>query len=361
VEQDKQYMRLALEMAKSTAGQTAPNPHVGSVLVKEGRIVGIGAHLKAGEPHAEIHALRMANENAKGATAYVTLEPCSHHGRTGPCAEALVRAGVTRVVIAALDPNPLVSGRGVKILEEAGIEVVTGVCEEEANILNEVFNKFIVTKTPFVTLKAAMTLDGKIATSTGSSKWITGEKAREEVHRLRSVHDAILVGVNTVIADNPELTCRLIEGRNPTRVILDSTLRIPLTAKLVNDEEAPTWIFTSKTFDVHKKEELEKRGCRVFVTSSQEQVDVQEVLQLLVDEQVTSLFIEGGSGVNGTFIEKRLIDKAIFFIAPKLVGGREALTPVSGEGILEMSEAIQLKNTSIKQVGEDFCIEGYLK
>ncbi|RBW71008.1 bifunctional diaminohydroxyphosphoribosylaminopyrimidine deaminase/5-amino-6-(5-phosphoribosylamino)uracil reductase RibD [Bacillus taeanensis] len=361
MEQDKQYMRLALEMAKSTTGQTAPNPHVGSVLVRDGQIVGMGAHLKAGEPHAEVHALRMAQEKAKGATAYVTLEPCSHQGRTGPCAEALVKAGVSKVVIAALDPNPLVSGNGVKILKNAGIEVVVGVLEEEADKLNEVFNKFIVKNTPFVTLKAAMTLDGKIATSTGSSKWITGEKAREEVHRLRSVHDAILVGVNTVIADDPELTCRFIEGRNPIRVILDSTLRIPLSAKLINDDEAPTWIFTSQSFDVQKKEELEKRRCRVFVTSSQEQVDIQEVLQLLANEQITSLFVEGGSGINGAFIEKRLIDKVIFFIAPKLVGGRNALTPVSGKGILEMNDALQLQNASIKQVGEDFCIEGYLK
>ena len=247
------YMDLALQNAQAMRGQTSPNPLVGAVIVKNNEIVGIGAHMKAGEPHAEIHALQMAGEKAKGATAYVTLEPCSHYGRTGPCAVALVEAGVEKVIIATLDPNPLVAGRGVNILRDAGIEVIVGVREAAARKMNEVFNKYIVDKKPFVTLKAAVTLDGKIAAYTGSSKWVTSDAARTDVHHLRSNHEAILVGVNTVLKDDPELTARIPGGKNPIRVILDTRLRTPLDAKVVTDGKAPTWIFTGKTIDKEKQ------------------------------------------------------------------------------------------------------------
>ena len=239
------YMNLALENAHAMKGQTDPNPLVGSVIVNENRIVGIGTHLKAGEPHAEIHAIRMAGEKAKGGTIYVTLEPCSHFGRTGPCAVAIVEAGIKKVVIATLDPNPVVAGNGVKILEDAGIEVIVGVLEEESRKMNEVFNKFIVEQKPFITMKAGSTLDGKIATHTADSKWITSAEARNDVHVLRNENMAILVGVNTVIEDDPELTTRIPNGRNPIRIILDSTLRIPLDSKVVTDGQAETWIFTA--------------------------------------------------------------------------------------------------------------------
>jgi diaminohydroxyphosphoribosylaminopyrimidine deaminase/5-amino-6-(5-phosphoribosylamino)uracil reductase len=222
----------------------------------------------------------MAGEHAKGSTIYVTLEPCSHHGRTGPCAVALVEAGIKKVVIATLDPNPIVAGNGVKILEAAGIEVVTGVCEQESRQMNEVFIKFIVEKKPFVTLKAGMTLDGKIATHTNSSKWITSEAARQDVHQLRSENMAILVGVNTVIHDNPELTSRIPNGRNPIRVILDSSLRVPLDSKVVTDQKAETWIFTSENYDQEKRRILEESGISVFVTSGSSRVEAADVMTI---------------------------------------------------------------------------------
>ncbi|MEH7221518.1 bifunctional diaminohydroxyphosphoribosylaminopyrimidine deaminase/5-amino-6-(5-phosphoribosylamino)uracil reductase RibD, partial [Bacillus toyonensis] len=288
------YMKLALENARAMRGQTTPNPLVGSIIVTDNQIVGIGAHMKAGEPHAEIHAIRMAGEKAYGGTIYVTLEPCSHHGRTGPCAEAIVQAGIKRVVIAVLDPNPLVRGQGIKILRDAGIEVVIGVCEEESQKMNEVFNKYIVSKRPFVTLKSAVTLDGKIATSTSDSKWITSEEARKEVHLIRNENSAILVGVNTVLKDNPSLTTRIPNGKNPIRIILDSTLRIPVESKVVTDGEAPTWIFTTHNSAADKKHALEKLGVKIFVTSGNKHVNLQEMLDVLGQNCISSLLIEGG-------------------------------------------------------------------
>ena len=356
---DEFYMQLALKNAQAMKGQTDPNPLVGAVIVNDNRILGVGAHMKAGEPHAEIHALRMAGDHAKGATIYVTLEPCSHHGRTGPCAVALVEAGVKKVVIATLDPNPVVAGNGVKILQDAGIEVVIGVCEEESRQMNEVFNKFIVKKKPFVTLKTATTLDGKTATHTASSKWITAEDARRDVHQLRSENMAILVGVNTVIEDNPELTSRIPNGRNPIRVILDSKLRIPLDAKVVNDEQADTWVFTSENYDRDKRKQLEERGISVFVTSGSSQVDPEDVMKILGEKLVSSVLIEAGGTINAALFEQQLIDKVILYVAPKLVGGKDAPTFLEGAGIAEMGKAVELANLSVAPVGRDFKFTGY--
>ncbi|MFS0592922.1 bifunctional diaminohydroxyphosphoribosylaminopyrimidine deaminase/5-amino-6-(5-phosphoribosylamino)uracil reductase RibD [Cytobacillus horneckiae] len=355
---DQFYMNLAIQNAKAMKGQTDPNPLVGAVIVNHNRIVGVGAHLKAGEPHAEIHALRMAGQQAAEGTIYVTLEPCSHHGRTGPCAEAIVKAGLKKVVIAALDPNPIVSGNGVKILQEAGIEVVTGVCEEESRKMNEVFNKYIVEEKPFITLKSGITLDGKIATHTSSSKWITSSEAREDVHKLRSENKAILVGVNTVIHDDPELTARIPNGRNPLRVILDSSLRIPLDVKVVNDEKADTWIFTGNAYDQKKKAILESKGIKVFHTDSK-QANVSEVVKILGEHQISSMLIEGGGNVNAAFLEHGLIDKVEIYMAPKLVGGREAPTFMEGNGIAEMSDAVELTDVSVTSIGKDFKFTGY--
>ncbi|MCC3380292.1 bifunctional diaminohydroxyphosphoribosylaminopyrimidine deaminase/5-amino-6-(5-phosphoribosylamino)uracil reductase RibD [Paenibacillus farraposensis] len=357
----EKYMRLALENARSAKGQTEPNPLVGSVIVNNGRIVGIGAHLKPGEPHAEIHALRMAGEHAWGATIYVTLEPCSHHGRTGPCAEAIVKAGIRRVVIAALDPNPLVSGRGVQILKDAGIEVIVGVCEQESIRMNEVFNRYIVSKRPFITIKSAVTLDGKIATRTSESKWITSEAAREDVHRLRNEHVGILVGVQTVIHDNPQLTTRLPEGRNPIRIILDSTLRIPLDARVITDGEAPTWIFTGRNYDEGKRSQLEQLGVKVYPTqdADSDRVNLPQMLDILGAAEVSSVFVEGGAEVNASFVQQGLADKLVLYIAPKLVGGREAPGFLGGEGVSAMSDAVGLLDLSVTQVGVDLRIEGY--
>ena len=356
---DEFYMQLALKNAQAMKGQTDPNPLVGAVIVNDNRILGVGAHMKAGEPHAEIHALRMAGDHAKGATIYVTLEPCSHHGRTGPCAVALVEAGVKKVVIATLDPNPVVAGNGVKILKDAGIEVVIGVCEEESRQMNEVFNKFIVEKKPFVTLKAATTLDGKTATYLASSKWITAPDARRDVHQLRSENMAILVGVNTVVEDNPELTSRIPNGRNPIRVILDSKLRIPLDAKVVTDQQADTWVFTSENYDKEKRNQLEEQGISVFVTSGSSQVDPEDVMKTLGEKLVSSVLIEAGGTINAALFEKQLIDKVVLYVAPKLVGGQSAPTFLEGTGIAEMGNAVELANLSITPIGKDFKFTGY--
>ncbi|WP_026908761.1 bifunctional diaminohydroxyphosphoribosylaminopyrimidine deaminase/5-amino-6-(5-phosphoribosylamino)uracil reductase RibD [Paucisalibacillus globulus] len=353
------YMDLALQNATAMKGQTDPNPLVGSVIVNDNRIVGVGTHLKAGEPHAEVHALRMAGEKAKGATIYVTLEPCSHHGRTGPCAEAIVQAGIKKVVIATLDPNPIVAGNGVKILEDAGIEVVTGVREQESIQMNEVFNKFIVKKQPFVTMKAGVSLDGKVATHSFSSQWITSEEARLDVHQLRNEHMAILVGINTVLKDNPSLTTRIPIGRNPLRVIMDSSLRTPLDANVVTDRQAETWIFTSKNVDESKKQALEGHGVRVFMTSSENTVNPNDVIAILGEHLISSVFIEGGGNIHATFLENELVDKVVLYFAPKLVGGKDAPTFLEGTGVGDMADAIELSDTDIEKIGKDFKFTGY--
>jgi len=355
------YMNLALQNALSMKGQTDPNPLVGSVIVNDNRIVGIGAHLKAGEPHAEIHALRMAGDKAKGGTIYVTLEPCSHHGRTGPCAEAIVRAGLKKVVVATLDPNPLVAGRGIKILEDAGIEVIVGVCEEQSIKMNEVFNKYIVKNIPFVIMKSAATLDGKIATHSSDSKWITSEEARNDVHQLRNEVVAILVGVNTVVKDNPELTTRIPNGRNPVRVILDSTLKIPLDSKVVMDHQAETWVFTSQQHSEQKKTELENLGVKVFVTNDLNRVDLVETLKILGEHSISSLLIEGGGEVNGSFMNQKLVDKLILYLAPKLIGGKHAPTFLEGAGIDKMGQAIEFSSIDFSKIGPDYKFIGYPK
>jgi diaminohydroxyphosphoribosylaminopyrimidine deaminase / 5-amino-6-(5-phosphoribosylamino)uracil reductase len=354
------YMQLALRLAEAARGQTSPNPMVGCVIVKDGVLVGTGSHLKAGEPHAEVHALRMAGDKARGATAYVTLEPCSHFGRTPPCADALIESGVKTVVIAMLDPNPVVAGRGADRLRQAGITVITGVLKKEALKLNEVFVKYIRTRRPFVTIKTASTLDGKVATATGSSRWITGEASRQDVHRLRHEHDAILVGVNTVITDDPELTTRLpLGGRNPIRMIVDSTLRIPLSARVISDVKAPTWIFTTDKADQDKWQKLTDIGIRVLSTGEEPMVNVDQLLKMLGEHEITSLLVEGGGQINSAFLQAQAIDKLISYIAPKLVGGQAAPSPFDGLGIKEMADAIPLQDVQIELVQEDIRITGY--
>ncbi|XRG79076.1 bifunctional diaminohydroxyphosphoribosylaminopyrimidine deaminase/5-amino-6-(5-phosphoribosylamino)uracil reductase RibD [Rossellomorea sp. GAMAL-10_SWC] len=355
------YMNLAIQNAMATKGQTDPNPLVGSVIVNDNRIVGIGAHLKAGEPHAEINALRMAGDKAEGGTIYVTLEPCSHHGRTGPCAEAIVRAGLKKVVVATLDPNPLVAGRGVRILQDAGIEVIIGVCEEQSIKMNEVFNKYIVKNIPFVVMKSASTLDGKIATHSSDSKWITSAEARNDVHQLRNEIGAILVGVNTVLKDNPELTTRIPNGRNPVRVILDSTLKIPLESKVVTDQQAETWIFTSQKHSEQKRSELENLGVKVFVTSDLSRVDLNEMLKVLGEHSISSLLVEGGGEVNASFMSQNLVDKVIVYLAPKLIGGKNAPTFLEGTGLDKMAQAIELEEIELTKIGPDYKFIGYPK
>ncbi|MFC3884331.1 bifunctional diaminohydroxyphosphoribosylaminopyrimidine deaminase/5-amino-6-(5-phosphoribosylamino)uracil reductase RibD [Bacillus songklensis] len=350
---DDDYMKLAIELAKATMGQTNPNPVVGAVVVNNGEVVGMGAHLRAGEAHAEVHALQMAGERAKGATIYVTLEPCSHYGKTPPCADLVVKKGIKRAVIASLDPNPLVSGKGIERMKAAGISVETGILKEEADALNKIFFHYIKTKIPYVTLKTASSLDGKTATVTGDSKWITGEQARLDVHQLRHQHDAILVGVQTVIADNPSLTTRLPGGgKHPIRIVLDASLRIPEECTLLNDGEAPTWIITGNNIDPEKAGRLRNSFVEIFPLPT-EKIDIKEALTFLGEKGVTSLLVEGGSTVHGSFLKAGRFNQMISYVAPKLIGGKEAPTLFGGEGIPNINEAVQLKIQSVEYVGDD--------
>lgn len=358
---DHYFMNLALELAATAKGKTNPNPIVGAILVKNGVIVGSGLHRKAGEPHAEVHAFRMAGDHAKGATLYVTLEPCSHHGKTPPCAELVKDSGVKRVVIAMQDPNPIVAGKGIQILRAAGIEVEVGVMESEASLLNERFIHNMLTSTPFIISKVAMTLDGKLATHKGHSKWITGGEARLEVHRIRNEVDAIMVGIGTVIADNPELTTRLPEGgKNPIRIILDSNLRIPLKSKVTNTTEAKTWIVTKENADVSKVALLKEKGVEfIFVPVTELGLDLDYLNKILFQKGITDILLEGGSSLNGTFLKERLINKFIIFLAPKLLGGQHSLTPFAGPDSEFMDEALDVELKSVKQFGQDVCIIAY--
>jgi len=361
---DEEYMQQALRIARYAIGRTSPNPMVGAVILSQGRIVGQGWHRKAGTPHAEIHALLQAGELSQGATMYVTLEPCSHQGRTGPCDQAIIAAGIKKVVIAMTDPNPLVAGRGIKRLQEAGIEVIEGILAYEAAHLNEVFIKWISTKMPFVTLKSAMSLDGKIAAHTGHSQWITGSEARECVHQLRDCYDAILVGIGTVLADNPSLTTRLPgeAGKNPIRIIVDSMARTPLDAHVIRDGLAPTIIAVTPDARQDKIDALRTLGVEVLVIErNQAGVDVRQLLTLLAKRDITSIFIEGGGSINASFLEENLVDKVHWFIAPKIIGGSHAPGPIGGKGVDKVTDAKVFEDINIETVGEDILISAYLR
>ena len=351
---DLDLMKTAIEMAKSTLGQTSPNPSVGAVIVNNGCIVGMGAHLKAGEGHAEVQALKMAGSKAKGGKAYVTLEPCSHYGRTPPCSDALINAGISSVFIASQDPNPLVAGRGIEKLMQAGIRVEVGLLEKEAFALNRMFFHYITNKRPFVTLKSAMTLDGKIASRNRDSKWITGEAARRDGHAFRHQHDAILVGIGTVIADDPALTTRYGEGRSPIRIVLDHHLRVPSDAQVLNDENVETWIVTTKEA-VDKNERTFKKHV-TLIEVSQNSILIEEVLDLLGERNITSLYVEGGAELHGSFLEEGLFQQVITYIAPKLIGGKNAFTSFGAEGFSMMRDAVNLTIENIDRIGDDIRI-----
>jgi diaminohydroxyphosphoribosylaminopyrimidine deaminase / 5-amino-6-(5-phosphoribosylamino)uracil reductase len=355
------WMRLALDLAKATEGQTAPNPMVGAVVVKEGRLLGTGVHLQAGTPHAEVHALRMAGEAARGSTVYVTLEPCNHYGRTPPCTEAILQAGVSRVVVGSVDPDPRVAGRGIARLRSAGVEVLEGVLEEECLRLNEAYFHHRRTGRPFVTLKMAMTLDGKIATASGDSRWVTGESARKYVHELRNRYQAILVGVGTGLADRPQLTTRLEHGgKQPIRIIVDSHLRTPLDAPVTDTSLAPTWIFTTEQKDPEKERALIDKGVRVISTGEGPLVDWDVLFEFLGKEGILSVLVEGGSEVNASLLKGNHVQKVIAFVAPKILGGQYSKSAVGGESPETMAEAIPLRNVTTQMFGQDLCITGYI-
>ncbi|MDD2620127.1 MAG: bifunctional diaminohydroxyphosphoribosylaminopyrimidine deaminase/5-amino-6-(5-phosphoribosylamino)uracil reductase RibD [Syntrophomonadaceae bacterium] len=364
-DEDKKYMYRALELADMARGRTSPNPLVGAVIVKDGKIIGEGYHRQAGTPHAEINAINDAGaQDLTGAAIYVTLEPCSHYGRTPPCADALVKAGLGRVVIAVLDPNPLVSGKGLAKLKEAGIATAVGLLEAEAIKLNEVFFKYIQSKKPFVSLKVAMTLDGKIASFSGDSRWITGEAARYYVHQLRNSYDAIMVGIGTVLADDPQLNTRLniTDQKDPVRVIIDGQLDLPLQSKIVNTAaEQRTIVFTSRSHDREKAAVLKAGGLEIIEIGEEAScLPLERVIEQLGSMGICSLLLEGGARINANMLEHNLIDKVYWFIAPKIIGGEDAPSPIAGQGIEYMKQAILINKTEIKNFADDLCIVGYI-
>ena len=362
---DVEYMRRALTLAAKGRGRTSPNPLVGAVIVGGGEVVGEGYHQAAGGAHAEVHAIKRAGTAARGGTLYVTLEPCAHYGRTPPCTEAIIRAGIARVFAAHVDPNPKVGGKGVQELEKAGVRVYVGLCEPEARRLNEVFIKYIQTKRPFVILKWAMSLDGKIATASGEPKWISSEASRLKGHEIRDEVDAILVGVNTVITDNPSLTTRLPgrRGKDPTRIVVDSVCRTPLDARVFNpNSDADTIIATTKRASKGQIARLEAVGAEVLVVEDKEnRVCLSSLMKTLGERAITSVLIEGGAEINASVLKTGVVDKTVFFIAPKLIGGTDALGPIGGEGIQRLGEAYELRDMTVKSIDGDILVEGYLR
>ncbi|MDA8428747.1 MAG: bifunctional diaminohydroxyphosphoribosylaminopyrimidine deaminase/5-amino-6-(5-phosphoribosylamino)uracil reductase RibD [Geobacteraceae bacterium] len=353
---DLKYMKRALTLARKGIGRTSPNPAVGCVIVKQGTVIGEGWHKKAGGPHAEIHALQMAGDRATGAEVYVTLEPCCHTGKTPPCSEALIKAGVKRVVAGMRDPNPCVSGGGLAALEQAGIETACGVLEEECRAINLPFIKHVTTGMPFVTYKCAMTLDGNIATITGESRWISCEESRKYVHRMRSRMDAVMVGVDTVLADNPQLTVRHVRGRNPLRVIVDTRLRTPESVTLLSGQLSSGTIIATCESNPRVHLRYLKQGATIVVCEADEgRVSIKDLMQKLGAMGVQSILLEGGSRLAGNMLEHDLIDELVFFVAPKLIGGN-GFTPFTLSGRTGMEQAVRLVFTDVRRSGVDLVI-----
>lgn len=356
--QHQDYMRRAIALAEKGLGFTAPNPMVGAVIVKDGRIIGEGYHTCCGKPHAEREALAACTEPPVGATMYVTLEPCCHQGRQPPCTEAVMQAGIREIYIGSADPNPLVAGKGVQLLRQAGLTVHEGFLREECDRLNPVFFHYIKTRRPYVALKYAMTLDGKIAAYTGASQWVTGEEARSHVQTLRHRYTGILVGVGTVLADDPLLTCRMEGGKNPVRIVCDSRLRTPLTSRLVQTAaQVPTILATCCT-NQNAIVPYEELGCQVLsLPAENKKVDLSLLLAALGEQQIDSILVEGGGSINWSFLEKGLVNKVYTYLAPKLFGGKTAKTPVEGLGFPTPAEAVQLRGCTLQSLGRDFLIE----
>lgn len=358
---DEKFMEMAFVLAKKGMGRVNPNPMVGAVIVKEGKLIGQGFHEKYGGSHAERNALKSCKENPEGAALYVTLEPCCHYGKTPPCTEAIIKSGIRKVVIACLDPNPEVAGKGIEELRAAGIEVVTGILEKEGERLNEVFFHCIQRNTPFVVMKYAMTMDGKIAAVCGDSKWITGKAARENVHLDRGCYCSIMVGVKTVIKDDPLLTCRMGGGRNPIRIVCDTNLNTPLEAavvELAGKAGQGKTIIATACVDEEKQEKFKRRGCEIIVLPKENgHIDLKFLMKELWARGIDSVFLEGGGTLNFSALQEGIVNKIQAYIAPKILGGEKAKTPVEGMGVDRMADCIRLKNQRIMRVGEDFLIE----
>ncbi|MBI5049093.1 MAG: bifunctional diaminohydroxyphosphoribosylaminopyrimidine deaminase/5-amino-6-(5-phosphoribosylamino)uracil reductase RibD [Deltaproteobacteria bacterium] len=362
-------MKIAVTLAKKGIGKTSPNPAVGAVIVKNGRMIGKGYHKKAGLAHAEINALLGAGVQAKGADMYVTLEPCNLFGRTPPCTDAIIKAGIKKVFIGMKDPNPLIAGNGARQLRNAGITVESGILENECKDINEAYIKYITTKTPFVTLKLASTIDGRIATCTGESKWITGRASRMFVHRMRANADAVMVGIGTILKDNPELTVRLVKGNDPVKIVVDSRLRIPLNARVLNSGEGGIIVATTENRGRRsgireqkdkKMRALKDKGADILLLPSQNgMVDLKALMKELGKKEIASLMIEGGSTLAASAIKQGIIDKAAIFTAPKILG-KEGLPMIGDLGIRRLKHAIRLSRFECKRHGEDILVEGYL-
>jgi diaminohydroxyphosphoribosylaminopyrimidine deaminase/5-amino-6-(5-phosphoribosylamino)uracil reductase len=359
-------MKHALSLAELALGYTSPNPAVGAVIVKDEKVVGVGFTQSPGSAHAEVMALRQAKDRTRDATMYVALEPCCHQGRTPPCTQAIIEAGISEVHVALTDPNPLVSGNGIKLLKEAGINVQVGEHEEEARRLNESYIKFITTGMPFVTTKFAMSLDGKIATREGDSKWISSYESRHFVHRLRHTVDAIMVGANTVVVDDPQLTARRCSSKGgktrvqPLRVIVDGKGRTPSSARVFS-EPGKTLVVVAQPLNPRKTRSLEKAGAEVVELPAKEAIiDLAELLKLLGKRQVTSVLVEGGSELFGSLFDNCLVDKALVYISPIIIGGEKAKNAVGGKGVGKISDAVHLDNVRMENSGSDMVICGYL-
>ena len=358
---DKRYLRMACRLARKAAGRTSPNPMVGAVLVREKKVLATGFHQFAGGEHAEIIALKRAGAKAKGATLYINLEPCSHQGRTPPCTRSLIRAGIKEVVAGMKDPNPLVAGRGFRQLKRAGIRVRVGLLEAECRSLNEAFVKWITQRRPFVTLKLAATLDGKIASITGDARWISDADSRRTVHRLRNQADAVIVGAGTALADDPQLTCRIAGGRNPRRIILDSRLRIPSNAQIFHQRDREkTIVVTGDRSPAKKSRALEAQGAQVWKFGLQKgRIPWAALVKKLAALGVTNVLIEGGATVAASAIKEKIVDKVVFFYAPKILGG-DGRAMIDGLGIRSVGQAIRMRRLEVRKSGGDLMVSGYL-
>jgi len=359
-ESDLQYMKRALRLAEKACGSTSPNPMVGAVMVKNGKIIAEDYHRKAGEPHAEALVIAKAGRAARGASLYVTLEPCCHTDkRTPPCSRSIIEAGLKKVFIAMKDPNPKVSGRGIQELKEHGISVLEGILEDKAQRLNEAYRKYVLTRRPFVTLKAAMTLDGKIATPEGRSKWITGEKARRIVHKMRCCSDAVMTAIGTVRLDNPELTSRIGCKKQPLRIVIDPELATPLDYKVCT--VPPETIFVvNELADKAKIAKLQARGIRFLIHSGQ-RADMDWLMIRLGEMAITSVLVEGGSSFNATCLMQNVVDKAVFFISPKIICGKTSIPVVGGNAFLKLEDAVRLTDVQMRKIDEDIMISGYVR
>lgn len=354
-------MGRALELAKKGIGKVNPNPLVGAVIVKDNEIIGEGYHECYGEAHAERNAVTNAIKSVEGSTIYVTLEPCAHYGKTPPCVDLIIEKKFKKVVIGMLDPNELVAGKSVEKLKKHGIEVVVGVKEEECKVMNEIFIKYITTKIPFVILKSGTSLDGKIATYSGESKWITSKESREDSQNLRNRLHSIMVGINTVIEDDPELTCRINNEKNLIRIIVDTNLRIPIDSKVIKNKDKNTIIATTLKADENKKQTLRELGIKVIeVREKDNRVNLKELVKMLGQEGIDSILIEGGGTLNFSALEENIVDKVIFYIAPKILGGQNSKNSIAGIGFSRLDYAVKLKDINYRTIGEDLVVEGYI-